>query len=142
MNVIDRATSAVLSALQAAPAVATRVDRVRSDKLGSSVVAGVDLRPVKAMPFELLDGLPAMWVCVIPVDCTVRVPAAAAADEAVYPLLSAVYARLVADTTLSGAVDHIEVKNIELDFDFLADGYARATLDVWATVPATDLFSL
>lgn len=142
MNVIDRATSAVLSALQAAPAIAPRVDRVRPDKLGSAVAAGVFLRPVKAAPLEFLDDLPAMWACVITVDCTVLVPAATSADVAVYPLLSAVYARLVADTTLGGEVDHIEVKNIELDFDFLADGYARATLDVWATVPATDLFSL
>jgi hypothetical protein len=142
MNVIERATSALLAALQAAPAVAPRVDRVRADKLGSLVAAGVDLRPVKAMPLELLDGLPAMWECVIPIDCTVLVPAGTAADVAVYPLLSAVYARLVSDTTLGGEVDHIEVKNIDFDFDFAADGYARATLGVWATVPATSLFSL
>lgn len=142
MNVIERATAAVLAALQAAPVVAPRVDRVRADKLSSTVTAGVDLRPIKAMPLEMLDDLPAMWVCVIPIDCTVLVPAGTAADVAVYPLLSAVYARLVEDITLDGEVDHIEVKNIDFDFDFAADGYARATLDVWATVPATTLFSL
>jgi hypothetical protein len=62
------------------------------------------------------------------VECYARASAGTSPDEAVDPLVQSVYARLMTDPTLGGAVNLIEAQDISFDFDVDGEQTACATL--------------
>lgn len=120
-TLIHDATSAVIAALQATPAVADQVQRARLRPLAAGQSTMVVVRPVQA---DVLDdelaGPVVSWDVLIAVECYARASASTAPDTAVDAVLEAVHARLASDPTLGGAVIALQPKKVSFDID--ADG--------------------
>jgi hypothetical protein len=128
-SLANTAVTAVMQALQASPAVAGSVGRVQLRPVAKSVASAVVVRPVGASVLESsLPGAPIAWVITLAVECYARATAGTSPDEAVDPLVQSVYARLMADTSLGGAVNLIEPQDISFDFDVDGEQTACATL--------------
>ncbi len=121
MSIINTAVSAVVAALSAAPAVAN-VGRVRLRPVSASSSTAVVVRPVDSQVLEasVLSSQPITWDTRLGVECYARAAAGQAPDVAVDTLVSNVYARLMADPTLGGAVIALQPQSVAYDFD--ADG--------------------
>ena len=121
MSLVNTAISAVVAALNAAPAVGV-VSRVRLRPVAASASGQVVVRPVdsNALEAELGAGYPISWSTRIGVECYARAASGTAPDVAVDALVSAVYARLMTDATLGGAVVQLQPQSLSYDFD--ADG--------------------
>ena len=121
-TLIATATTAFIGALQASPAVCPVVERIRLRPQNQQVKAWLVVRPDGAMVADkLLNGQVLVWVCQLAVECNVTTSAATAApDVAADALVASAYARLMSDTTLGGAVQHIDPVSLAYDFD--ADG--------------------
>ncbi len=124
-TLINTAVTAIVAALNSAPAVCSHIDRVRLRPVAQSVALAVAVRPNQAEVVQFqLSSLPVGWATTISVECYARSGASTASDVAVDALLESVYARLMADPTLSGAVVALQPKGISYDFD--ADGEQTA----------------
>lgn len=134
MSLVSDAVGAMVSALEASPAVAAQIDRVRLRPLAKSVTSAVVVRVQAARVYEpsLMSGGPFAWDVGVAVECYARAASGTSADEAVDALLEDVYARLMADPTLAGAVQYTTPQGLVYDFD--ADGEQ--------TVCATFLFGI
>lgn len=120
-TLINTAVTSVVAALSSNPAVCSQIDRVRLRPVSQSTSLAVAVRPSQAEVIQFqLSSLPVSWVTTVTVDCYARSSAVTAADVAVDALVEAVYARLMADPTLAGAVVSLQPKGITYDFD--ADG--------------------
>lgn len=119
MTMINSAVSAIVSALQAAPAVSTRVERVRLRALPTSAQNAVVVRPLGSdvQDAELPTGYPYVWNTAIAVECYARVPQGSAPDATVDSLVSSVYGRLMNDPTLSGDVVVLQPQSIQYEYD-------------------------
>lgn len=127
-TVIAAATSAFMAALSAAPAVAPVVDRIRLRPQSDAVRAWVVVRPDGAMAAEKLQtGQVVAWVVQMAVECNAKSTTSMAPDLAVDDLAAATYARLMQDTTLGGAVRHIEPVSVAYDFDVDGEQTSSAT---------------
>lgn len=122
MSMVNTAVTAIMAALSAGPAVAAQIDRVRLRPLAKAVTQAVSVRPLKAevSDLSLAPGYPVSWNTSVAVECYVKSVAGTAPDVAVDSLVSAVYARLMADITLGGSV--IAMQPIQIDYDFDVDG--------------------
>jgi hypothetical protein len=128
-SLANTAVTAVMQALQAAPAVAGSVGRVLLRPVAKSVTGAVVVRPVGSVILESsLPGAPIAWVTTVAIECYARAPAGISPDVAVDPLVQSVYARLMADVTLGGAVNLLEPQDINFDFDVDGEQTACATL--------------
>lgn len=127
-TLVSAATGAIVAALQASPAVAPQVARVRMRPLSANTTTAVVVRPASAVVAARTLGGPLQWVCRIAVECYAKTTTATAPDAAVDALLQAAYARLMADATLAGAVKRIEPEAIAYDFDADGESTARATI--------------
>lgn len=120
--------TAVMASLQANPAVATQVARVRLRPFDAATTAAVAVRPIDAQREESsLDftGL-STWAVRFAVECYAR--SSSAPDLAVDALLEAVHARLMTDPTLSGVVPGgLAPTGISFDFDADGDQFACGT---------------
>lgn len=132
MSMVNTLVTAVVAALQAAPAVAPRVERVRLRALPTSATTAVVVRPLAAdvLDAELPTGYPYAWTTQLAVECYARAPQGTAPDVAVDALLSAVYARLMADATLGGAATVLQPQAISYDFDVDGESVVCATLQI------------
>jgi len=121
-SLVNTAVSAIITALQTTPAVATQIDRVRLRPLAANVTAAVVVRPLKSEVAEaaMSPGAPIRWSTHIAVECYARATPGTAPDAAVDSLLVSVYARLMADPSLGGALLGLQPSDVEFDFD--ADG--------------------
>lgn len=122
MSLVNTAVTAIMASLTAGPAVAALIDRVRLRPLGKAVTQAVVVRPLKADVREraLAPGYPVIWETTIAVECYAKSVAGTAPDAAVDTLISAVYGRLMADTTLGGSV--LALEPLQIDYDFDVDG--------------------
>lgn len=128
MSIIKTATTAIVDALQSAPAVAV-VWRVTLRPMAQGVVQQIVVRPFGSKVVETdFNGLPISWATKIDVECYARAPAGTTPDVAVDDLLTTAYARLMADPTLGGVVLSLQPQSVELDFDVDAEKTACATL--------------
>lgn len=95
--------------LLAAPPVAQVVSRRTSRPVDIDVdtVVRVRLGPSRGAAMALSGGAPVDWDLTLITDCMARTGAALAPDQAVDPVVVAVYARLLADTTLAAAGYHV-----------------------------------
>lgn len=119
---VSATVAAIVAALSSGTPVATQIARVRLRPLAQAQAQAVVVRPLQAEVIEqaLSPGYPVSWTSAISVECYARSGVATAPDVAVDSLLSAVFARLMADPTLGGVVLSLQPKNIAWDFD--ADG--------------------
>jgi hypothetical protein len=133
-TIVNTVVTAIVSALESAPAVASQVDRVRLRRVSQQQDNAVAVRPVQTEVAQaaMSPGYPVLWTTMIAVECYVRSGAATAADVAVDALLEQVYARLMQDPTLGGAVLALQPKGISYDFDADGDHSTCATFIVHA----------
>ena len=129
-TLVSAATGAICAALQASPAVATQVARVRMRPLAANTATAVVVRPAGAQAgAQQINGMPIQWACQIAVECYAKATTATPPDVAVDALVAATYARLMADeATLAGAVGLITPAEITYDFDVDGEATACATL--------------
>lgn len=123
------ATAAIVAALQASPAVAPQVARVRMRPLAAGTTTAVVVRP-QAMEVDeaYLAGGIARWQGQCTVECYAKTTTQTAPDAAVDALISATYSRLMADPTLAGAVARIDPVSLAYDFDVDGEQTTCATL--------------
>ena len=130
--------NAMLAQLQAAPAVAAAVDRTRLRPVAAQHDTAVVVRLQGADPQRAaIVGGRTDWADTLHIECYARavpaVPGGAAAieaDDALDALLSAVWARLMGNPTLSGTVSDLEPTGIEWDYAADATGMGCATITV------------
>lgn len=122
-SIISTAVAAIVASLQQVPAVSANVSRTRLRPLSAEVSSAVVVRPIDADPgdADLSPGLPVFWTVRLAVDCYARAAAGVAPDAAVDPLLTAVYARLLADPRLGGAVRMLQPAGLAYEFDAEAE---------------------
>lgn len=127
----QRLRGLLVDALLAGPAVCAYVRRGVTKPLPADEPQGVFVR-VLGGPGEalLLSGeAPIDWHAMCTVECVSRATTGATADEAVGPLLAAVYARLMADVTVAAAGFQILPSfDLRLDEADVDDRIGAATL--------------
>lgn len=129
-SLVNTAVTAIVAALQSGTPVASTIARVRLRPLAQAATQAVVVRPIQTQVAEaaLYPGLPVSWTSAIAVECYARSGAATAPDIAVDALLESVYARLMADPTLGGAVLSLQPQEVSFDFDADGDQTTCATL--------------
>ena len=129
-SIVNAAVTAVVDALQSGTPVASQIARVRLRPLAQAAQQAVVVRPMQSQVVEaaMSSGYPVSWTTVIAVECYVRSSVSTSADVAVDALLESVYARLMADPTLGGAVLGLQPQEVSFDFDADADQTSCATL--------------
>ena len=130
MTLVNTAVTAMVAALQSAPAVAPNVARVRLRPQAQATTQAVVVRPLQSQAgdTDVPMGYPVSWTSTIAVECYARSTAATSPDVAVDALVAATYARLVQDPTLGGAVITLQLQEISYDFDADGDKTTCATL--------------
>lgn len=130
MTLVNTAVTAMVAALQSAPAVAPNVARVRLRPQAQDTTQAVVVRPLQSQAgdTDVPMGYPVSWTSTIAVECYARSTAATSPDVAVDALVAATYARLVQDPTLGGAVITLQLQEISYDFDADGDQTTCATL--------------
>lgn len=126
-SIVAAATAAIVAALQATPAVAAQVDRVRTRPVAQYTTLVV-VRPDSAdMQQPLLSmGAPAFWETSFVIECYAK-STTLALDAAVDEVVTAVYDRLMSDPTLGGAIRYLKPSpNNALEYEFDAEGDAVA----------------
>lgn len=129
-TLVSTAVAAVIAALNAGTPVSTQIARVRLRPMAQAQAQAVVVRPLQSEVAEtsLYPNLPVSWTSAISVECYARTSAATTPDLAVDSLVEAVYARLMADPTLGGAVLSLQPQSMSWDFDADGDQTACATL--------------
>jgi hypothetical protein len=120
---------AIVSALQATPAVCQKVYRARPDSIPEQFDQAVNVQWEQGIAgFGTIHGAPIDWTTKVSVECFAR-SQTDTGDVAVDPLLSAVFARLAQDTTLGGLVADLNVAGIEAEnsTDAKKTGWVRLT---------------
>lgn len=113
-------TAAVVALLQAQPAVSENVYRARERVIGKQQLTAVSVQWDGAIPaVGAIMGSPIDWQSKLIVECYAR-STVTGGDEAVDPLLEAVYQRIAADTTLNNLVFDIGPPVLEAEYG--ADG--------------------
>lgn len=124
---------ALVASLQASPAVSGHIYRARTRPLPADATSGVVVRVQNStITPSVINGGPMDFATQVAIECYVRSRTGTDLDVAVDSLLSAAYARVLADTTLGGLATDVLPQAISYDFD--ADGEqttcATLTLDV------------
>lgn len=121
-TLVNTVVTAIVAALQSAPAVCPVVDRVRLRPVAQGISQAVAVRPVQSEVAQamLVPGIPVSWTTTIAVECYARSGVATAPDVAVDSLVESVYSRLMEDTTLGNTVVALQPQQASYDFD--ADG--------------------
>lgn len=129
MSHVSVAVSAIVATLKGASLPLT-VDRVRLRPLSASAIAAVVVRPEHSdvAEYSLAPDYPVQWSVVVRVECYARVTPGNAPDDAIDATASAVYAALMADPSLGGAVRNIEPQGVAYDFDAVEDNFVCAIL--------------
>lgn len=129
-TIVNQVVTAMLAALQSAPAVSTQIGRVNLRPIAQATSQAVVVRPVGSEVVEasMISSMPISWTTVIAVECYSRSSGATAPDQSVDALVEAAYLRLMSDPTLGGIVLGLQPQNLHYDFDADGDKTACATL--------------
>ena len=120
---------AMVTQLQATPAVSAQVDRVRLRPVAKQALTAVVVRPQGAeRDTSVGQGVVGIWATGVTVECYARASASTSPDLVVDELLQAVATRLQSDPTLGGLVGGIELSAVAYDFDVDGDNTACVTL--------------
>lgn len=128
-TVFAQITGAIVAALAASPAVSAQIHRSRVRPISADWTTAVVVTPQSADLERLaIRGAPINLESQIEVVCFARAVPGQSPDVAVDALLSAVYARLVADPTLGGLALDLAPARISYEFDAEAEQVASVTL--------------
>jgi hypothetical protein len=130
MSHINLLVTAMVAKLNEAPPVCSEVGRVRLRPLSKESALAVVVRPMQSEVGEvsLMPSQPASWITAVAVEVYARSGTATPPDAAVDGLMDLVFERLMADTTLGGAVRYLKPEKIEFDFDIDGEQTSCATL--------------
>lgn len=121
--------SAMVTQLQAAPAVSAQVHRARLRPMAKEWPDAIVVRPLQT---ELMpaDGqnVVGIWTTSVAVECYARALASVSPDVAVDSILQAVITRLLANRSLGGLVGDVIPSAITYDFDVDGETTACATI--------------
>jgi len=110
-------TGALMRLLQAEPPIADVVYRARSRVIVQGVTRAINVQFDGGVPQAgVINGAPINWTSKFSIECFARVANAENNDEAVDPLLTAVYSRIAADRTLGGLVDYVGEPMVEAEY--------------------------
>ena len=138
-TLIATVTTAVMAALQAAPAIAPQIARVRLRPLAGNTTTACVVRPLQAEVNVRDMGGPVQWTCRLAVECYAKTTAQIAPDLSVDALVKSAYDRLMADPRLGGVVVNVDPEGITYDFDADGDQTACATLVLSITVNSSNV---
>jgi hypothetical protein len=117
MTVFIDIVSAIIELLNSGTPISPMITRARDKAIPETAANALNVQFDAAQPApSVLSGAPVDWTSRIIIDCYAR-STSTSGDLAVDPLLSGVYARMAADTTLSGKVSNIGVPQIETEYD-------------------------
>jgi len=138
-TIFAQIVGAIVTELQAAPAVSAHVYRARMRPLPAGALAVVCVRIGKAdLQRGVGSGVPHLAVTAVAVECYARASAGTDVDTALDALLQSVITRLLANPSLGGLVGDINPTGVVYDFD--ADGEQTAcaaiTFDVMHVTPS------
>jgi hypothetical protein len=132
-SAFSKITGALVQLLEAEPPIADAVYRARSRVVPQSISRAINVQFDGSMPSPgVIDGAPVDWTSTFSVECFARAATSENNDEAVDPLLMAVYSRVAADTTLGGLVDNVGEPRIEAEYsaDGERTGWVRMTYPI------------
>jgi hypothetical protein len=129
-TIVNKVVTAMLAALQTAPAVSAQIGRVNLRPIAQTSAQAVVVRPVSSEVVEasMTSSMPLSWTTAVAVEVYARSTATTAPDVSVDVLLEAVYLRLMADPTLGGVVLGLQPQTLHYDFDVDAERTSCATL--------------
>lgn len=139
-TIFSQIIGAIVTELGSATAVSAQIHRSRVRPASSDWTTMVVVRPTEAN-FERfsVNGAVLNVDTTIAVECYARTISGTAPDVAVDTLLSAVYARLAANPTLSGLVSDLVAQTLTYDFDADGEPTVCATLTYTALHRAQNL---
>lgn len=128
-SIVNAAVTAVVAALSAATPVAAQIDRTRLRPLKANSTTAVVVRATQSDVEHTALGFnnPSAWATTLLVECYAKAAAGTTPDVAVDALAKAVYARLMTDPTLAGAVRSLSPNALSYDFDTDAEQTVCAT---------------
>lgn len=116
-SAFTRITMALVELLEVDPPVADVIFRARTRPVPKNAGSAINVQFSSGRPAEgVINGAPVDWMSKFTIECLARAAADQSPDDAVDPLLTAVYERIAADTTLGGLVDHIGAPAIEAEY--------------------------
>lgn len=143
-TLVSDVTAAFVTRLQASPAVSSNIGRTRQRPWPEDVSDAIVVRPLGA---DIDEGAAVLfgsdtWLVRVAVECYARAGQGTAPDAAVDTLLAAVYARVMGDETLNGALpDGVVPQSLQYDFDADGDQAATATLVFQARMTSGAIFN-
>jgi|CXWL01.1.fsa_nt_gi hypothetical protein len=130
MNAHDAILSAVLTALRLPTPVTTGSieEEIDAADMPEGQTEAISVALVVSVPRAVaINGAPVDWVTDLAIDCAARTDGRTAAGRASRALHAAVYARLMADTTLGGAASYIGEPQISQDQALLGTRIGRTS---------------
>ena len=127
---VSAVVTAVMAALQTAPAVAAQVARVRLRPFDAQTNSAVVVRPISVQCEDstINQVAPDVWAVRLAVECYSRSTGAADVDAAVDALVKAVYARMMTSSVVSAAAPHgLTPQGVNYDFDVAGEDFVCAT---------------
>lgn len=110
-------TGALVQLLTAEPAIADAVYRARTRVIQQSITRAINVQFDGGMPQDgVINGAPINWTSKFSIECFARAASTENNDEAVDPMLTAVYGRIAADRTLGGLVDYVGEPLVEAEY--------------------------
>jgi hypothetical protein len=125
-------TSHLMALFAQAPAVSANIYRARDRNIPAENLTALNVQFDGASPMSMaIKGAPIDWMSKFSIDCYAK-SKSVEGDEAVDPLLSAVFARIAADTTLGGLVVDVGVPFVETEYsaEGFRTGWVRLTYPV------------
>lgn len=127
-SLVNTAVTAIIASLSSGTPVASQIGRVSLRPVAAAQAQSVVVRPMHSEVTErVLSGIPTGWTTALAVECYARCTADQSPDVAVDSLVEAVYARLMEDPSLGGAVLALQPQNVAYDFDSDGDRTVCAT---------------
>lgn len=125
-------TTALVALFNQAPAISSNVYRARDRQIPSENATALNVQFEGASPMSgAIRGAPIDWMSKFSVDCYAK-SKTTEGDEAVDPLMLAVFHRMAADTTLGGLVVDIGEPFIETEYSTEGSktGWVRMTYPI------------
>lgn len=130
MSLISTPVTALVNVLRAAGLPAEKRRR-RPIKASDALRIVVRPGPGRASDTtELPTGYPVAWGCLFVIECYVRANPEQSDDEAVAPVVAAVYAALRADPTLGGAVSNAAPLGYDFEDEAADEGLICVSLTI------------
>lgn len=116
-SAFSKITSALVQLLDVDPPIADVIYRARSRVIPQSTHRAINVQFNTGMPTPgAIGGAPVDWTSRFSIECFARAATSENNDEAVDPMLMAVYSLIAADTTLGGLVANVGEPLVEAEY--------------------------